>query len=75
MTEAEVRKVVAEAVSDTLLKLGIEVDDPMEVQRDLQFLRGWRQSSNTIKDKSIATAVAIVVSGFLGLLYMAFKGQ
>lgn len=75
MTEAEVKKIVAEAVSETLLKLGIEADDPLEVQRDHQFLRGWRQSTEKVKDKSIATAVALVVSGFLGLIYMAFKGN
>lgn len=75
MTEAELKKVVSEAVSDTLTRLGIEVDDPLKVQRDLQFLRRWRESSETVTLKSIMTAVTLIVTGVLGLIYMKLQGQ
>lgn len=75
MTEAELKKVVSEAVSDTLTKLGIEVDDPLKVQRDLQFLRRWRESSETVTLKGLTTAFALIVTGILGLIYMKLQGQ
>ncbi len=75
MTEAELKKVVSEAVSDTLTRLGIEVDDPLKVQRDLQFLRRWRESSETVTLKGLTTAFALIVTGVLGLVYMKLQGQ
>jgi len=74
MTEAEIRKIVAETVEQTLTRMGIEASDPMEVQRDMQHLRSWRTSTETIKRQGILTAVGIVTAGVLGLIWMAVKG-
>lgn len=74
MDERELRKIVAEAVKETLMRMGIEADDPLEVQRDMQHLRNWRTSTETIKRQSIMTAIGIVTAGILGAIWMAFKG-
>lgn len=72
MTDAEIKKIVSETVNETLLKLGIDVADPLALQADMQHLRNWRQSVNTVKRQSIITAVAFITTGILGLIYMAF---
>lgn len=72
MTEAEIKKIVSETVNETLLKLGIDAADPLELQADMQHLRAWRQSINTVKRQSLLTAVGVLTTGFLGFLYMAF---
>ena len=74
MTEAEIRKIVAETVDQTLMKFGVDTDDPIEFQRDLQHLRAWRESINTVKRQSLLTAVGIITAGVLGLVWMAFRG-
>lgn len=74
MDEREVRKIVAEAVKETLTRIGIEADDPLEVQRDMQHLRSWRTSTETIKRQSLMTAIGILTAGILGAIWMAFKG-
>lgn len=75
MTEHELKKIVSEAVSETLLKLGIDASDPVELQKDMAHLRAWRESVATVKQQGLVTAVGILVAGVLGLLWLAFKGS
>jgi hypothetical protein len=74
MTEAEIRKIVSDTVSETLMKLGIDADDPLEFQADMQHLRNWRQSVATVKRQSLMTAIGIITAGVLAIVWMAAKG-
>lgn len=74
MTEAEIRKIVAETVAETLMRIGIEADDPMEAQKDFQHLRSWRTSTETVKRQGLLTAIGIVTAGIIGAVWMALKG-
>lgn len=73
MNEHELKKIVAEAVAETLLKLGIDASDPVELQKDMAHLREWRESVGTIKRQGIVTAVGVLTIGILGLIWAAFK--
>lgn len=77
MTEQQVRAIAAEAaaqaVRETLVRLGIPVEDPMEVQRDMQHLRDWRNSVETVKSKSLTTLVGIAISGFVALILVGVR--
>ena len=74
MTEADIKRLVSETVAETLTRLGIEADNPGEMQRDFQHLREWRESIATVKRQSLITAVGILTAGFLGLLWMVIRG-
>jgi len=71
MTEAETRRVVSEAVAETLLKLGIDTSDPVELQKDMAYLRSWRESIAQAKRHSIFTVVGVITLGVMGLIWMA----
>lgn len=75
MNEAEVKKIVAETVKQTLLTMGVDTDDPIELQRDLQHLRDWRLSVAAIKRQGLLTAVGVIMVGVLGLIWMAISGR
>lgn len=75
MTENEMKKLVAETVAETLLKLGIDTDDPLELQKDMQHLRAWRESMATVRRQSLITAIGILTAGVLGLIWMAVSGK
>jgi hypothetical protein len=75
MTEAEVKRIVAETVEQTLLALGVDTDDPVELQKDMAHLRAWRESMETVKRQSLLTAIGVITAGVLGLLWLAIKGQ
>lgn len=74
MNEADIRKIVADTVDQTLTRLGIDADDPLEFQRDMQHLRAWRESVATVKRQSLMTAIGILTAGVLGLIWMAVRG-
>ena len=75
MTEAEIRRIVAETVDQTLTRLGVDTENPIEFQRDLQHLRNWRESVATVKRQSLVTAVGVIIAGALGLMWLALKGS
>jgi hypothetical protein len=75
VTEAEIRRIVAETVDQTLTRLGVDTENPIEFQRDLQHLRSWRESVATVKRQSLITAVGILIAGALGLLWLGLKGS
>lgn len=76
MTEAEIRRVVAETVEQTLVRMGVDHTQPLEFQQDLAYLRSWRKSSETVKRQSLLTAIGIMTTGFIGLIWMTlFQGR
>ncbi|MGI6854449.1 hypothetical protein [Mesorhizobium sp. 1B3] len=75
MTQADIRKIVAETVAETLVKLGIDSTDPIELQRDMQHLRAWRESVETVKKQGIITAVGIIIAGVIGMIWVSIKGN
>lgn len=71
----DVRAVVKASVEETLLTLGLDTGEPLEVQRDFQHLRSWRQSTDTVKRQGLIAATGIIVTGLLGLVWVAVKGH
>jgi len=73
MENEDVKKVVKEAVKETLVSLGIDACDPMETQQDFHFLRDLRQSTEKIKSKARLVAVGVLVTAALGVLWIGIK--
>jgi hypothetical protein len=80
ITNSEVRDIaeqVARAtVKEFFLALGVNADDPdavIAVQKDFAHLRAWREASDTVKRKGLGAAVTIVVTGLLGLIWLALS--
>ena len=65
------------AVKEWLTTLGINADDPHAItnlQKDFAYVRSWRMSIETVRTQTLRSAVAVVVTGLLGMAYMLFKG-
>lgn len=73
MSDEELRQLVRSTVNETLLGLGLESSNPLALQRDLQFLRQWRQSTEAVRTKAMITVVGFVVTAVCGILWMLFK--
>ena len=69
MTEDEIKKIITVTVSETLLKMGVNTDDPTEAQKDFQHLRSWRQSTEAVKRQSMLAAIGVVTAGMLALIW------
>ena len=79
MTEDEIRDIARtaarEAVHELMISLGADVSNPaakIEMQKDFQSLREWRQSMQAVRRHGLLTAAGVVVVGVLGVLYMNF---
>lgn len=82
MTEAEIKRVAGEAakasVEEMFLRFGIEANNPDDIkalQKDFAHLRGWRESTETIKRQGIVTIVIVLTTGALGLFWAAMTGK
>jgi uncharacterized membrane protein len=78
MGEDDARRIAEEAAERALerllLRLGIDAEEAIEVQRDMTFVRNWRVSADTIKRQGLIVAVGVVVVGMLALIWNAIKG-
>jgi hypothetical protein len=69
-----IAEVVAAKVVSTLFRdLGIQHEDPFEMQRDFAFLREWRLSCEMVHSRGLIAAITIGMSGIVALLLMGLK--
>lgn len=71
----ELKDIISDTVNETLIKLGVDIKNPVELQKDFAHLRAWRESSEELKQKGLLALVGIIVTGFAGLVWTAFKGS
>jgi len=57
----------------TLTSLGVDMQNPLQVQRDMQFLRAMRETWASAKSKGILVALGLMVTGFFSFLWEAVK--
>jgi hypothetical protein len=75
MTEMELKLLVRQTVSETLISLGIDHNDPIEMQADFRHLREWRRSVNSVKRYGFMTAVGVVITGLLGAIWVGLRSM
>ena len=73
LTRAEIADVVQQTVQETLISMGVDTSDPIEMQRDFQSLRDWRRTSEALRSKGLLTLVGILVAGVLGALVVGVR--
>lgn len=67
-------KVIAhETVKEILLKLGVNPDEPVEVQKDFAFLRSLRETSSDLTRHGLKAILAVLCAGVLALIYSSIK--
>ena len=73
LTETQIRELIAETVKATLTSIGVDVEDPIIMQKDFAHLRSWRVSTEEVKRKSFAALITIIITGVVGALWLAIK--
>jgi hypothetical protein len=71
--ESLIATVVDRTVRTTLLQLGLDIQEPIEIQRDMQYLRGWRQNAQAVRGKMSAGVISALVTASLVLGVLGFK--
>jgi hypothetical protein len=77
MTSEEIEIVSATAakaaVHETMRLLGIDANDPFEMQRDFAHLRSWRKSVESVQRRVLLTSVGILTTGIVAAIWMVLK--
>lgn len=66
-------KVVLRTISTILTSFGINDDEKKEIRADFTHLRRWRKASEQVQRVGIVTAIGIIMTGVLGMLWAGFK--
>lgn len=69
---SQIEEIVSSAVEKTLRGLGVDTEDPIEVQENFQALRSWNNLKKTIAQSVVATLMRSVTLGIVALLVMGF---
>lgn len=73
MSENELRDLVKDVVNTTLTTLGIAHEDPIETQKDMQYMRSSREASEAIKSKTWMVLVGLAVVGLVNIAIQGLK--
>tara|TARA_R110002167_G_scaffold143958_2_gene333668 strand:- start:19476 stop:19775 length:300 start_codon:yes stop_codon:yes gene_type:complete len=72
-TTVNVQDIVRSAVQETLISLGVDAHDPLQVQQDLAFLRDLRKASDTVKVRGMVVLVGILVTALAAATWLGIK--
>lgn len=77
MDQAQVEKIARlagkEAAQETLLGLGIDINAPIDTQRDFAHLRWWREIAEGVMKTAVITAALGFGGTMAGLVWLGFK--
>lgn len=71
--EDALQRVVHASVTETLTSLGLQPEDPRAMQRDLQFLRELRETTESIRRKGILVLVTTLIAAGLAALWAGIR--
>ena len=64
---------VVRTISAILTSFGIEADERKEIKADFVHLRKWRKSVETVERVGWTSAITVIVTGLLGVLWLGLK--
>ena len=65
--------IVLKTIVTVLNSFGIEEEDRREIRADFQHLRRWRKSVEQAQSFTFKAAITIIVTGFLGAVWLGVK--
>jgi hypothetical protein len=73
LTIDELKELSKHTTLETLSALGIDIRQPLEVQRDILFLHDLRRTTESVKGKTLCAVAIILVSSGLAALWLGIK--
>lgn len=74
-TSVDLDSVVRTSVHETLVTLGMDAQNPLDLQQDMAFLREMRQAHNRIRTKGVLVLVGLVITSLATLVWMGLKAS
>jgi len=75
MTREEIREVIQDTVRETLLTMGVDTKDPMSVQKDFQWVRRMRSTSEKLQSQGMIALLSILISALLAAAWLGVQSM
>ncbi len=75
MIKAVAHEAAHEAVAETLEKLGVDLDNHLEMQEDFAWMRRWRKLSEKVGSRVLLTLLTLGTVGLAGLVWSQISGK
>jgi len=69
----QIQEIVSKGVEQAFVRMGIQADNPIEMQKDFQHLREWRTSMEAVKRKSVLSAIGVIVAGIITAIWVGVR--
>ena len=73
MMHDDLKKLISEAVRETLVQMGANPSNPIEMQRDFQHLRQWRTAGEDLRAKGMLALLSIFITGAVALFLVDLR--
>jgi hypothetical protein len=73
LTIEQIRELASDTVRQTLTMLGIDVSNPLEVQRDFAAMRDFRLAKAALARKGMVALTGILVSGLVAAVLVGAR--
>lgn len=73
LSEKEIQDIVDKAIEAYLVRMGIESEDPRDMQSDMIFIRKFRQTTEAISSKIVMVIVGVATLAGIGGIWMAIR--
>ena len=73
LTIEDVRESARIAAHEVLTRIGVDAEDPIEMQKDFQHIRTWRLATEKARDRTMLAVLGIIVTGTLAALWVGIK--
>lgn len=69
----ELELLIATGVSRAFRDIGLNQEEVFELRKDLNFLRDWRVSCETMRQRGTWAIITVLVTGVIGLIIMGIR--
>jgi hypothetical protein len=75
LSREELLHLIQDTVRETLTKMGMQHESPIEMQKDFKALRDWRMANEELKRKGLVVALSILVTGTMAAIWLGVKAM
>ena len=74
-TTVAVADAVRLAVQETLVTMGMDATDPLQLQKDMAFIRELRETSEKVKSRGLLVLMGILVTALASAVWLGIKAS
>lgn len=73
LSREDIHDLITESVRQTLVQIGIDNSNPLEMQQDFQHLRQWRRAGEDLRSKGMLALLTVFLTGLASLVLLGLK--